>query len=56
MQFYPEASRPEMAVHPGIYQRRNGEVDLSTLHGAGFGHRVEEVVRSLPEPAGSFGR
>ena len=25
MQFYPEASRPEAAVHPGLYQRRGGE-------------------------------
>ena len=24
MQFYPEASRPEAAVHPGLYQRRQG--------------------------------
>ncbi len=55
MQFYPEASRSEMAVHPGIYQRRNGEVDLSTIAGSGFGHRMEEVVRMLPEAAGSFG-
>ena len=55
MQFYPEASRPEMAVHPGIYQRRNGEVDLSTIAGAGFGHRMEEVQRMLPAAAGSFG-
>ena len=54
MQFYPEASRPEMAVHPGIYRRRNGELDLSTLRGPGFGHRMEEVVRTLPEPAGVF--
>jgi L-alanine-DL-glutamate epimerase-like enolase superfamily enzyme len=51
MQFYPEASRPEAAVHPGLYQRRNGRVDLSTIQGAGFGYRVDEVARELPEPA-----
>ena len=27
-QFYPAASSPEAAVHPGIYRRRNGRVDL----------------------------
>ena len=31
MQFYPEASTAESKVHPGIYARRNGEIDLSQL-------------------------
>jgi len=56
MQFYPEASRPEQAVHPGLYQRRGGELDLSTLGGAGFGYRLDEIERELPEPAGDFSR
>jgi hypothetical protein len=43
MQFYPEASRLEATVHPGLYQRRNGEVDLSTLGGSGFGYRLKEI-------------
>ena len=30
MQFYPEASRPEAAVHPGLYRRREGLLDLTT--------------------------
>ena len=47
MQFYPEASLPEQAVHPGLYQRRDGVVDLGTLGGAGFGYRVAEVERRL---------
>lgn len=51
MQFYPEASRPEAQVHPGLYQRRNGQVDLSTIAGPGFGYRLEEIERVLPEPA-----
>jgi hypothetical protein len=55
MQFYPEASRPEAAVHPGLYRRRDGMVDVSTLRGAGFGYRLEEVARDLPPPAGEFG-
>ena len=51
MQFYPEASRIEAAVHPGIYERRNGCVDLSTIQGPGFGYRIENIPRPLPEPA-----
>lgn len=40
MQFYPDASKAEEAVHPGLYRRRNGRVDLSTLGGPGFGYRM----------------
>jgi L-alanine-DL-glutamate epimerase-like enolase superfamily enzyme len=50
MQFYPEASRPEAAVHPGLYTRAHGTVDLSTLSGPGFGYRLEEMERTLPAP------
>ncbi len=49
MQFYPEASLPEQAVHPGLFQRRNGVLDLSTLGDSGFGYRVDEIERELPE-------
>jgi L-alanine-DL-glutamate epimerase-like enolase superfamily enzyme len=55
MQFYPAASAAEAAVHPGLYRRRNGEIDLSTLRGPGFGYRVNEIRRELPSPAGEFG-
>jgi len=55
MQFYPEASRPEAAVHPGLYQRRHGEVDLSSLRGPGFAYRLGEIQRALPAPAAGFG-
>ncbi len=55
MQFYPDASRAEEAVHPGLYRRRHGTVDLSSLRGAGFGYRLNEIRRELPEPAGRFG-
>jgi len=51
MQFYPAASLIEAAVHPGIYQRRNGQVDLSTIRGPGFGYAVERNTRKLPQPA-----
>ena len=49
-QFYPAASIPEATVHPGIYRRRNGRIDLRSLAGSGFGMRVEEMPRVLPEP------
>jgi L-alanine-DL-glutamate epimerase-like enolase superfamily enzyme len=51
MQFYPDASAAEAAVHPGLYRRRGGHVDLNTLGGPGFGYRLKEIDRSLPPPA-----
>ncbi len=54
MQFYPDASAPEATVHPGIYRRRDGTIDLSTLNGPGFGYRLREIQRTLPEPASVF--
>ncbi len=48
MQFYPAASEIEARIHPGIFQRRNGQVDLSTIHGPGFGYRLDEIKRELP--------
>jgi L-alanine-DL-glutamate epimerase-like enolase superfamily enzyme len=51
MQFYPEASRPEAGVHPGLYSRRQGGIDLRSIAGPGFGYRVDEIGRSLPAPA-----
>ena len=56
MQFYPSASLIEAAVHPGIYRRRNGQVDLSTIQGPGFGYGVERIGRQLPEPAYESGK
>jgi L-alanine-DL-glutamate epimerase-like enolase superfamily enzyme len=50
MQFYPEASRAEARVHPGLYQRRGGTLDLSTISGPGFGYRIGQIERELPEP------
>ncbi|MFM1769286.1 MAG: hypothetical protein RJA22_1815 [Verrucomicrobiota bacterium] len=55
MQFYPEASLPEAAVHPGLYARRGGRVDGSTLRGPGFGYRLGEIHRLLPDPAVACG-
>jgi hypothetical protein len=47
-QYYPEASRPEATVHSGLYNIRNGCVDLGTLNGSGFGYMLEEIPRNLP--------
>jgi hypothetical protein len=54
-QFYPEASLPEQQVHPGLYRRRNGQIDLHSLQGYGFGYRLNEIHRVLPEPAAVAG-
>jgi L-alanine-DL-glutamate epimerase-like enolase superfamily enzyme len=55
MQFYPDASLPEAAIHPGIYQRRKGQINLETVRGRGFGYRVDEIERTLPELTAQFG-
>jgi L-alanine-DL-glutamate epimerase-like enolase superfamily enzyme len=56
MQFYPDASLPEAAVHPGVYRRRDGMLDLASISGPGFGYRLDEISRPLPEPALACGR
>ncbi len=50
MQFYPEASRDEALVHPGIYQRRGGRVALDTISGSGFGYQLQKMKKLLPDP------
>lgn len=54
MQFYPDASLPEAKVHPDLYQRREGVVKLDTISGSGFGYRLDEIERQLPDPAGQW--
>jgi L-alanine-DL-glutamate epimerase-like enolase superfamily enzyme len=49
-QFYPAASAAEAAIHPGLYQRRDGRIDLSSLRGPGFGYVGAERARPLPAP------
>jgi L-alanine-DL-glutamate epimerase-like enolase superfamily enzyme len=51
MQFYPAASAPEAAVHPGLYRRTGGRLDLSTVRGPGLGYRIREIERELPAAA-----
>jgi len=55
MQFYPDASLAEEKVHPGLYRRRDGSVNLTTISGLGFGYRLEDVRRELPEAAAVAG-
>ena len=54
MQFYPQASYAEEKIHPGIYKRRNGTIDLSTITGNGFGYRIDKIKRKLPDCAAGF--
>jgi L-alanine-DL-glutamate epimerase-like enolase superfamily enzyme len=55
MQFYPEASKPEAAIHHGLYRRRHGRVDLTSIDGPGFGYKSATTCRVLPEPAAVHG-
>jgi len=51
MQFYPNASAPEAKVHPGMFNRIDGMVELASALGRpGFGYRLDEIERELPEP------
>ena len=53
MQFYPEASAAEAEFHPGLFARVDGHVDLSSIHGAGFGYDGATTARELPSPVAS---
>jgi L-alanine-DL-glutamate epimerase-like enolase superfamily enzyme len=55
MQFYPDASSFEAQIHRGLYQRREGKLDLSTVTGPGFGYRVNEIARPLAAAVATFG-
>jgi L-alanine-DL-glutamate epimerase-like enolase superfamily enzyme len=55
MQFYPDASLAEAAVHTNLFRRRNGIVDLSTVTGPGLGYRINEIHRELPPATVAFG-
>lgn len=43
MQFYPAASAEQAKIHPGLYRRHDGVLDLSTIGGYGFGYRVDQM-------------
>jgi len=55
MQFYPRASSAEAKIHPGLYERVAGQIDLSSLAGPGFGYHGAETARTLPPVAASEG-
>jgi len=55
MQFYPDASSFEARVHPGLYHRRQGMLDLDSVQGPGFGYRLDEIARPLGDPAVAIG-
>ena len=40
VQFWPSASEEQRAIHPGLYDRTGGVVDLSTVTGNGFGYCI----------------
>lgn len=40
MQFYPDASLKEAKLHPGVYKRNRGMLDISTIKGNGFGYGI----------------
>ena len=54
MQFYPEASAAEAAVHPEFISGGMARSTLSSISGPGFGYRLNEIKRALPTPAAEF--
>jgi L-alanine-DL-glutamate epimerase-like enolase superfamily enzyme len=52
MQFYPAASGDEALVHPGLYTRKGGCLDLGSLGKEGFGYRAEEIFRAAGQMTG----
>lgn len=56
MPLYGEASLAEAEVHPGMYTRKGGMVDRSTVSGGGFGYRLNEMHRPLPPAVAEFSR
>jgi hypothetical protein len=49
VQFWPGASEPESRIHPGLYERSGGVINLDTVWGHGFGYRIDEITRDLPD-------
>ena len=46
-QFFPDASKPEAVVHPGIYTRKDGMLDTGSMKGFGLGYQIEKINRKL---------
>ncbi len=48
-QYFPHSSRREAKVHPKIFKRENGRLNLESLQGYGFGFRMEEILKEGEE-------
>ncbi|OGS22254.1 MAG: hypothetical protein A2252_06750 [Elusimicrobia bacterium RIFOXYA2_FULL_39_19] len=46
-QFYPNTSLPEAKVHPGVFKREKGCLNLTTLKGSGFGYQMDKINRKF---------
>jgi L-alanine-DL-glutamate epimerase-like enolase superfamily enzyme len=46
-QFFPAASEPEAAAHPGLYEIRDGYAYTSTMRGPGLGYQIERIGREM---------
>lgn len=44
-QFFPRTNLPESKVHPGIFKRTDGCLNLQTLKGYGLGYQMERIER-----------
>jgi L-alanine-DL-glutamate epimerase-like enolase superfamily enzyme len=46
IQYCPTASVAEAQVHPGLFSRSQGGIDISSLSGFGYGYRMDEIQYS----------
>ena len=46
-QFFPAANAPEAAVHPGLYEIRDGYARTATMRGPGLGFKIGEIARDI---------
>lgn len=51
VQYFPFASEFEERIHPGLFSRRDGSINVSSLRGPGIGYRIDEIRRILPRRA-----
>lgn len=43
MQFCPDASADTARIHPGLYRRRDGKLNMATIGSTGFGYRWDDI-------------
>lgn len=46
-QFFPESSRAERAVHPGLFDVRGGVVGTTSLRGTGLGYQMGRILAGV---------